>query len=899
MNQSPAPHVDKKTIERNRQRLLDVLEGARASFRAGHGGLTVAHELARSLDRLLIELIEEQAAQVADTDVNALKRSLAVVAVGGSGRGDLAPYSDVDLLFLHPSGAAQVCQPFVASLVRTLWDAGMKLGHSVRTVSGAIKMALEDPVFTTTLVESRLLWGSQTQFARLERRYKSKVVDARKKAFTESCIDVRAIEREQFGDAVTQLSPEIKRSPGGLRDLHLVRWISFCRFGTTNFRELRDRGALANDDYLKLSDAWEYLTRIRLEMHFHAGKKQDVLTRSEQLRLAKRWQIPPTEGQLPVERFMQTYFLHTTAVHEIASRFAELQAPQSFQSRLFSYLLSHKSEHGLRIGQQNLLATAKSLEPFCQSVEGILRLYKTACLYNVQFDPALLDTVSKTVPGLPALVSQESAEMFLEILSGNGSMSKTLRSMFRTRVLDILIPHITRTRGLLQFNLYHSYTVDEHTLRAIEACEKFSQDEESPVGAVYREIQRKHILHLALLLHDLGKGYAESHAEIGAAIADDIASRLGLNDHERDLLVFLVHKHLTMAHTAFRRDITDPQEIIQFARNVGSPEALRMLYVLTAADLQAVGPGVWNDWKADLLTDLYARAMLQLTGKQFQFHEEQRIAQVKQLVLQSIAPLGAEVQNDVLDSIEDRLSTFSANYLLGTTPDQIAADMDVLSRIRPEDVHVELTCDVETQMLQCRIYTHEEHTSGCFHKVAGVFAAKRWRIVSAEIHTSTDGFIVDVYHIEDLDYVGEIPQFRMDEVEVAIRQVLNGDISPTSLFPKTFSRLCFPARQDTAQLPTRVVIDNESSCRCTIIDAFAHDQPGLLYVLSRAIYQMGLSVMLAKIATYHDQVVDVFYVTDQQNHKIDQGHRLAEIRDQLQACLIDFDGHGDPRRCFD
>ena len=347
----------------------------------------------------------------------------------------------------------------------------------------------------------------------------------------------------EFGSAVKQLEPDVKRSPGGLRDLHLLRWVGFARFGVADVESLRLMEALTREEARTLLSAYEFLKQIRVDLHFQAGRSQDVLDRDEQLRIAEQRQIEGTFAQRPVERFMQTYFRHSTAIAELTERFITLHRPRPILSWLVRSLTTHRSEAIYLVGGDSIDVIFRHRESVVSNLEGILKFYRTAALYRVSAGAEVRRRIREAVPRLAGDVSPQSADFSCEILGCHGSLGTILRSMFRTGVLEIVVPPMAHARCLLQFNQYHSYTVDEHTLRTIEQLERFDRDQ-GILGDAYRAVRKKSVLHLAMLLHDLGKGYDEDHSLVGRAIADRVAHRLHLSEEDRDTLVFLVHKHL-------------------------------------------------------------------------------------------------------------------------------------------------------------------------------------------------------------------------------------------------------------------------------------------------------------------------------------------------------------------
>lgn len=878
--------ADDKTarIARLRLHVDSIRETVRKRLDQHSTGIQAAAGLAESTEAFLIDRWNEAVAQQAPTQQAAVEKSGAIVLVGGSGRGDVAPYSDVDLLFLHALDVPREFEACVAQVVRDCWDAGLKLGHSLRTPQDTLRMAKSDAQYSTTLVEARRLWGSEELVDRTVRQYQNTVLRGRRRQFIDACIAERDKERVTHGATVQQLEPDVKRSLGGLRDLHLIRWIGAARYGTSNIDSLKLLGALSPEDALRLTLAHEYIVAVRHRLHLAAGRPQDVLTREDQLRIAEQRGIPGTAGQRPVERFMQEYFQHSMAIAEIAARFVQRHRRQPMAQSVINFVMSHRVDDIYRVGPEFIDVPRRLRGRHCSTLEDVLRLYVSAGLHRVKLSPGLAEHVKTVTRGFSeAQLSAEASRLFLEFLSRPGQLGSLVRSMHDTGVLDVILPAMQHIRCLLQFNQYHSYTVDEHTLRTIEAAESFLLVD-APLGQAYRAIPHKELLHLALLLHDAGKGFEEDHSEVGRRLAWEATQRLGLPEHQRDLLVFLVHRHLLMATLAFRRDTTDPEVLLNFNYEVGSPDALRMLFVLTAADISAVGPGVWNDWKAELLAALYDRSMIWLSGKSYLFEEPARLQRTFADVQRQLNPSPEEA-----DEWRKRLETLPTHYLLATPPERIAADLVVAQRLTDADIEVESKYEPETRTVEYRVIVHESVSAGCFHKLTGVFSAKRMEILSAQICTTTDGLVIDSYRVRDYDHEGEVPEFRQAEVAKLIRQALRGELDVDTLF-KTRSRFSPNVVQGpVSNLPMRVVIDNETSDKYTILDVFAHDRPGLLYRIARTLFEWQLSVVLAKISTHFDQVVDVFYVTDSTGRKISDGNRLKQLRDGLAGQISQFE----------
>lgn len=857
----------------------------------GASGLQIATAIAESIEQLILQIIQDQIYQLSESQQKQLSQHSTILAIGGSGRGLMAPYSDVDLLFLYRGQVVTEFLDFVGNIVRSCWDAGLKLGHSVRTISDSVKMARTEPEFATAMIEARSIWGDEHLAEQLIRAYYRRAILFRRRLFFEQCVTARWEERKQHGGAVMQLEPDIKRSPGGLRDIHLLRWLGYARYGTANLDMLRLDGRISTRDVRTLKNARDYLIKVRIQLHYEAGRQQDLFTKDTQLWMAEQRKIEGTDGQRPVELLMQEYFRHSKAVAEITERFIKAHRPQPLLSRLYDFLMTHRSDSILKIAPDHLDVIPKYRVQVCSSLEEILKLFDTASLYGISISPDLLDAIRESALKLPPTVSNKSIDLFRTILDRSNDLGSTLRTMFEMGILNLLIPYMKHAYCLLQFNQYHSYTVDEHTFRAIEAAEAFSNDD-STLGSSYQHIEKKDILNLGILLHDIGKGYGEDHCKVGAMIAAETAIRLGLKEEEQHLLVFLVFEHLTMAHLAFRRDISDPDILFAFSQKVGSPEKLRMLYVLTAADITAVGPGVFTDWKSELLADLYERTMLLLGGKHSRYLREERLARVKQRVRSHLdLPQIMDHEEETDTWFTELFNSFSPHYLLVTSSERVAADIKILRDLPPDQIVVEGEFEPETGTVNYHVIAPAMYSQSCFHRMVSVFTSKRMDIISAQITTSASGGVVDSFRVIDNDFSKEVSRNRVKKIEQEISKAVLGESDAKTMF------LNNQRFQESASLSGefdlgRVEIDNQSSKRCTIIDVIAHDRTGLLYIVSRAISRMGLSVVMAKISTHLDQVVDVFYVIDEHDRKIEDSERLQEIRKQLQQTLHDFELEG-------
>ncbi len=854
-----------------RQKMAEGRHKLRAQHDAGSPGIQVCAHLTDLLDSVLLDLYDD-ALEGETADVPAL---ITLVAHGGFGRRDVAPFSDVDLMLLHRPGAERRMGNFVRRLTQSIYDVGLTLGFSMRTPHQARVLAVQDATIFTSLVEARFLAGSVQLFTRFMNRFRRTAV-RRSTALIDRIERARLDERRQFGETVYLLEPNVKRSRGGLRDLQLMRWVGFARYGEAEYENLQRAGMLPAEDRRRLRRAREFLLRLRNDLHFQAGRSHDLLGKSEQLRLAERYKYPGDENVLPVERFMREYIEHTSQVRYIVAHFVSATRQPSTVWTQAGSLFSHRVGGDYRVGPWHIGATRRGLAKVRGNLEEILRLMDLSNRYNIRIDHRTWQAIRETMVDRRQLdVSPGAVQRFLSLLEQPGRLGSLLRRLHELRVLEKLIPPFAHARSLMQFNDYHKYTVDEHSIRAVECGTQFL-DHGGPLGEAYRGVGDKRTLHLALLLHDLGKGFSEDHSEVGRRLAAETAARLGLPPRQTEILCFLVHQHLLMSHLAQRRNIHDDAVVAQFAFQVGSLDVLKMLYVLTCADLDAVGPGVLNRWKLDLITQLYMRTVDYLAGESAgprQDRDQQRRRAIRAAV-------------DRPDAWwEQQIDALPPSYLLGLEPAEIAGRLRRLREL-PHDTAVAWGRYLpDRRAVEYTIGAYEEITPGIFHKLTGALTSKGLQILSAEILTLPGQLALDRFYVTDQDYAGEPPAERIDEVNAALVAALEDNSGEQPAFRRLWSPQTPGLPAGPGQLPSQVRVDNSTSQQFTILDIFAHDRRGLLYTIARTIFELGMSVHIAKIGTYLDQVVDVFYVTDQSGRKIVDERRLAEIRQRLLQAL--------------
>ena len=857
------------------QLLAEQRQAIQQRLLAGASGDEVVAATTDLVDGLIVGRYRTAARTGGEALTTAGFQHCCLVAIGGYGRRELAPHSDIDLMFLFHQDAAKVIPELVKQVLHPLWDIGFQVGHSVRTIQDCIDLGLADLTVRTSMMEARFLAGSPELFQQFHARYVRKVVSSGFDGYLDQKVAERQREYQKFGETVYLLEPNVKKSQGGLRDLHLLQWIGSARFQAPTIRELSDRGILSQADYRAIKDAREFLLRVRSFLHIRAGMAQEILTFDEQVWLAKHWGFADQPHLLAVEQFMQQYYRHTMGLHVALMRFVERCRRRSLWQRIVRWLPSPRIDQYFAVDGEALTVPVELRSQVLGQPSLLLTLFNLARSRKLSIDPSLLEDIHRHAETLTVeqFHTPETGRTFLSILAGPGT-AKTLEAMHRAHLLEKLVPAFSRVRGLMQFNQYHKYTVDEHSLLAVAKAEALT-DHAGVLGEVYREIKRKDLLHLALLLHDLGKGHEEDHSEVGKRLAEETAARLGFDERESRTLIMLVHRHLLMAHTAFRRDPYDEKVLLPFAREVGTPEVLRKLLALTAADIAAVGPDVLTKWKESLLVELYLRAMQEVSGERETADEPQRLARIAD----EVAAQSQGDHNSPSDKtwIRSELEQFPLRYAYGTSPRRIAAHLGAVRRLQDGGVVVETEFNAPLGTCEYAVIAHNDLIPGLFSKIAGVMAAGGLQILDAQIVTRKDGVVVDTFQVADPDYQGAPPAERCESIGATIAEVLTGRQSIDAVMRRG-ARLHLGRSLPAHRQPAEVRIDNETSDRFTSLDVFADDRQGLLYIITNAIFQLGLSVHASRISTRLDQVADVFYVTGVDGKKVEEAGRLETIR---------------------
>ena len=848
---------------------------AQQSHLSGTPAMQVSTLLADVYDDVVLAVWD---AAVAEHTDNQHLVGLSLVAHGGFGRRDLAPYSDADLMILTTRSSETLANKVAGNLTRDLADVGITPGLSIRLPDEACRMSWADPVIYSSLAESRLLAGSLQLYSKYFYQF-SRGANRRSKRLMRDVVNARVEERRKWGETVYLLRPNVKRSRGALRDIQLIRWLGFARSGETDLERLVKLGIMPEEDYRSIRAAYAFLLRLRNELHFREKKNQDVLDRAMQIEIAESWGYQGEDGKLPVEQFMQDYFAHTRNVRYSSKFFVDDAITRPLLARFIEWIRSKKIDDSIYMGPKHVWIRKDRLENFSFSLSDVLRLMGLANKHGRRISHPTWQAIRLAMQEREISdPDRQTIDEFLNLLSSSGRLAPLPRRLHELKILEQLIPEFQRMRGLLQFNAYHQYTVDAHSFRAVEAATDLT-DHAGGMGRRYGRIADKRILHLALLIHDIGKGYEEDHCIVGARIAKLTARRLCLAKEDAETLEWLVLKHLAVNVIAFRHDLTDPEIVLRFASEVGSIRRLELLVVHTYADLVAVGPGVATDWKINLIDDLYRRTRRYFdSGALPGSPDDPELEGGRKSVLAELQNRSAPQDSFVL------LNHLPLSLLDRCDPASLADEIEMFHQVNTGETKTICTAsyDQDVQAMRFTVIRRElSHNVGTFARVTGALSTCGLSILRARIETVGDVAWDYFWAVDSGKADGEISGEETEKICQRVRQLLASPDKPLPRYRKTWAMQGDCEPESVNLLPTKVVIDNDTVDRYTILSYFAYDTVGLLYRIAATLSENDVVLHFAKIDTHLDQVADVFYLTDSDGSKLVDEQRKTDIRDAL------------------
>lgn len=884
--------------------LREALQAGRAEIRrrfeadrhAPEAGRDVGRNTSFLIDQLIRALHDVTTGIVYPIANPSVAEKIGIIAVGGYGRGELAPFSDIDLLFLIPYKETPYCEQVIEFMLYRLWDLGLKVGHSVRSIDECIRQAKADLTIRTALLEARYIWGDQDLFDRFQKVYRKEIVQGQSEAFYHAKLEERRLRHERYGNTRYALEPNIKDGKGALRDLQTLRWIGRFLYGARSSDEMVRHGLFGKADAAKFDKAERFLWTLRCQLHYARGRAEEKLNFDIQPEIARLLGYRDHAGTSGVERLMKHYFLMAKSVGALTRSFCAAVEAQNVRKPLLR-LPGGMAAIGLRrreldgFGLEGGSLTVPNAKHFERHPIDMLRIFAVAQRHGVDIHPITFNWLAQSVRLIdrPLREDPKANALFMEILlfrksslagGDKGGPEATLRRMNEAGVFGRFIPDFGRIVAQMQFDMYHHYTVDEHTIFAIGILYQVEhgllQGEAPITSSVVHQVLSRRVLYLAVLLHDIAKGRGGDHSALGAEVAEQLCPRLGLSAEETETVAWLVRYHLLMSNTAFKRDIDDPKTIADFADQVQSIERLRLLLVLTVCDIRAVGPKTWNGWKAQLLRELYNRTEEQLSGGLITAGREARIAAM-------LDDLKTQLSDWPAAAIEEHLARGHGGYWLSFPVPLLARQARLIreAELEQRPLSVDYNVDHYRSMTEVTIYVADR--KGLVSHLAGAFALSGASIVDARILTLSNGMALDTFTIQDSQGGPFDKPARLARLSSTIGRMLDAPQRIPAEIAK-LPRLANPAVQAFPVAP-RVLIDNKASATHTLIEVNGRDRRGLVYALTAALTAQNLQISNAKISTFGHRAIDSFYVKDQFGLKVEAESRLKTIRAVLMAVL--------------
>ncbi|RVT87110.1 [protein-PII] uridylyltransferase [Rhodobacteraceae bacterium CCMM004] len=803
---------------------------------------------------------------------------LGVFAVGGYGRAEMAPFSDVDLLFLSPYKLSPWAENVIESMLYILWDLHLKVGHSSRTVKDCIRLGRGDYTIRTALLEHRFLTGDAALADDLTARLRRDLFQGTEAEFVAAKLEERDQRHRKQGGQRYVVEPNVKEGKGGLRDLQTLFWIAKYVEGVSDVAALVDRGTYTADEFAAFVRAESFLLAVRCHLHLISGRATDQLTFDMQVEVAAAMGYDDRGGRRAVEHFMQTYFRHATKVGELTRiLLTALEADQKKAApRILGLFRRRRARKGYAI-VQNRLTFADPDAAFDDTLN-ILRIFEEALRTGLLLHPDAMRLISANLHLIDDRIrtTPEARRIFFDTILKHGNPERALRRMNELGVLAAFIPEFEPIVAMMQFNMYHHYTVDEHTIQTISTLAQIERGElvESlPIASrILKEGVNRRVLYVALLLHDIGKGRDEDHSILGARIARKVAPRLGLSKADVETVEWLVRHHLLMSDMAQKRDLADPRTIRDFAKAVKTRKRLDLLTVLTVCDIRGVGPGTWNNWKAQLLRHLYRETANALENGLEALNRETRGAEAKRALREALEGWD---RKDVRAETQRHYDAYWQG--LGLEEHRIFARL--LKDITDDAIAIDVTEDADRDATRIA-FVMADHP-GIFSRLAGALALVGANVVDARTYTSKDGYATAAFWVQDAEG-SPYETARLPRLRRTIDRTLKGEVvAREALAPRDKIK----KRERGFRVPTTVAFDNDGSDIYTLIEVDTRDRPGLLYDLTRAMAAANVSISSAVIATYGAQAVDTFYVKDMFGLKIASEAKQRALEKRLRAAI--------------
>jgi len=868
----------------------------RLKHQAGGGGREICARRGELVD-VILRHVFPAAANTLGTPTT----SLALIALGGYGRGELNPFSDVDVMLLHGNGSRKIShyvEEMAEQILYLLWDIGFKVGHSTRSVKEALEQANTDMQTKTAMLESRFLAGDHILAQEFRDQFRAKCVIGSEREYVEMRMRDQAARHAKFGDSVYMQEPNLKSGCGGLRDYQNLLWMSYFKEGALTTTHLVGEDWLSESDQRRIETAYDFLLRLRTDLHHLSGRAADVLYLNQQPEIAKRLRYREREGQRASEALMRDYYKHTRNIFRVTERITEQFASGYATNRtrsLFSFLPLRR---GGQIKMGSFFIRQGQLHPdrrdlFKTDPVEMMRAFDLAQQNNVDLSPELEDLLSRSLKQVTRTYQYAKAprEIFMTILSRKGEVGRALRLMHRVDFLGRYIPEFGRLTCLVQHEFFHRYTADEHTLLCIDKLDALVRTTDSKLIAyrrLFENLEEPFVLYLALLLHDTGRAVgARPHSEASALFAQSVAKRLQLSPEQRKSLILLVDHHVTLSNTAQQRNLDDPATIVEFASIVRNQKNLQALMLLTLADGQGTSGQSWSDWKESLVWQLFHDASQYLADRK-SFHEQTKI---ERNTLE--AAVASELPSDYADEIEAQFDFMPDNYFRAFNVPEIVNHVRLFRSFfenastqgeRPLQPAIEWEAFAQFGHSTVSFCTWDRHH--LLAKIAGSFSVVPLNILSADIFPREDHTILAIFRVCDMKERA-VTEKDCDLVENTLGRSLEVETFEFAPLLEQARRSIQRRRLHELEFPTGIAIDNKAHPACTLIQIETPDRVGLLYDLVTALEHEGVNIGLSRISTQKGAAIDTFYINDAATRgKITDPNRIAGLQRRLRAVIL-------------
>jgi [protein-PII] uridylyltransferase len=879
--------VDDKGASAGRLNIVELLRTALTDGReeidrrlllkpsAGHDAASAQAFLVDQLVRIIHDHVVAHVYPVGNRSTG---ERLTIVAVGGYGRGEMAPHSDVDIAFITPIKSTPWCEQVIEAMLYFLWDLALKVGQSSRSLDETVKMCREDLTIRTAMLEGRYVWGDQPLFEESRLRFRKEVVAGTERQYVAEKLAEREDRHKRMGDSRYVVEPNVKEGKGGLRDLHTLYWIGKYIHKVRSAIELVETGLLTQSEFRAFRKAANFFWAVRCHLHALTNRAEDRLTFDLQREVANRMNFADRTGQSAVERFMQYFFLQAKVVGNLTGVFlAQLDEQVTSRQRrglLAGFRAKSRTLKGYVVFGGRIKAPTDGW--FQQDPVRLLEIFVLADQNSLEVHPATMRLIARDVKLIKSeqRKNPRANELFMEMLTSRNDPEKILRALNEAGVFGRFIPDFGRVNAQMQFDMYHHFTVDEHTIRAIgllSRIEKGELKQDHPLShEIVQKVQSRRALYVSVLLHDIAKGRGGDHSVLGAEIALKLCPRLGLSENDTELVSWLVRQHLILSDTSFKRDLADFKTISDFVEMVQSLDRLRQLTVLTVVDIRAVGPGTWNSWKRQLISELYNAAEEKLRLGHAEIGRKERIAAKKAAVAERLGR-GENLVEEIGENFPDA-------YWIAEPDDIIALNLVQFRAAKDLDDALSIHCEYYPARGATLVTIVAADHPGLFYRIAGGIHLSGGSIIDARIHTTRNGVAVDNLLVQDPLGRPFMEKDQLARLETAIENALANRVE---LLPQLVARPDARPRAGAFEVRPRVIFDNKASNRFTVIEVNARDRPALLNRLARALFEAKLMLRSAHVATYGERAIDTFYVTDLLGEKIQSRSRLEELETRL------------------